>query len=138
MSHSQHSGSGGHPGFPKDAEFVMEPISPDESKKLTVIYALYSASFLLLITFFVALIFNVLWKDEFRSELARLHARWQMRTALFGFLWGAIGTISIPTPLFFVAWLIIPITWIWLLYRLVRGWLALSDNKPPKPGFGLH
>ncbi|MCL6416573.1 hypothetical protein MIB92_13015 [Aestuariirhabdus sp. Z084] len=122
------------PDFPKDARFVMDPVSPDESKRLTIIYALYAASFFVGITFFAALLLNVLWKPEFRSELSRIHARWQLRSGLFALLWGVIGGISL---LFLVGWLIIGLAGIWLIYRLVRGWLALSDQQPPKPGFGL-
>lgn len=135
MSNSEQGASGVRPGFPKDAEFVMDSISPEESKKLTIIYALYAASFLVGVTFFIGLLLNVLWKDEFRGELARIHARWQIRSALFGFLWGTIGTM---TMMLVVGWFIMGIAGIWLLYRLVRGWLALLDSKPPKPDFGLH
>ncbi|WP_426415258.1 DUF4870 family protein [Aestuariirhabdus sp. LZHN29] len=134
MSEQPDPTSGETPSFPHDAQFVMEPLSAQESQRLTIIYALYAASFFVGITFFAGLLFNLLWKAEFRSDLARIHARWQLRSALFGLLWGIIGGI---TTLLMVGWLIMLVVGVWFIYRLVRGWLALSDQQPPKPGFGL-
>ncbi|RRJ82864.1 DUF4870 family protein [Aestuariirhabdus litorea] len=122
------------PEFPADLSRVMTPLSADESRRLTIIYALYAASFFVGITFFAGLLFNVLWKAEFHSDLARIHARWQLRSALFALLWFIIGGMAI---LLVVGWILMGIVGIWFIYRLVRGWLALSDQQPPKPGFGL-
>jgi uncharacterized membrane protein len=49
-------------------------------------------------------------------------------------LWLVIGWIMFLTVLGIpVAWVIWVATGLWVLYRLIRGWLALADRKPIWP-----
>jgi uncharacterized membrane protein len=93
----------------------------------TLIYALYAASFLVGITAIVAIIMNYIKKDDVAGTFLESHFRWQMRTFWFGLLWGVIGAI---TSLILVGWLVLIVNGIWIIYRIVKGWLNLNDNKP--------
>lgn len=63
------------------------------------------------------------------------HYRWLIRTFWFSLLWGVIGVILFFTlALVLIGLLIGPLVWIatsiWVLYRLIRGYLLFKDNKP--------
>ena len=65
------------------------------------------------------------------STYLESHFRWQIRTFWFALLWVAVAfllaitIIGIP-----FAWLLVVATGVWVLYRIVRGWLALTDGRP--------
>lgn len=92
----------------------------------TIIYALYAASFLVGITAIVAIVMNYIKKDDVSGTFLESHFRWQMRTFWFGLLWAVIGAI---TFLIVVGWFVLIANGIWIIYRIVKGWLRLNDNK---------
>jgi uncharacterized membrane protein len=97
-------------------------------KTLThVVYALQAAGFLVAITWIVAVVINYVKLDETKGTWLESHFRWQIRTFWWGLLWGAIGVI---TFLIFIGWLILIADAVWIIYRIVKGWLALNDGKP--------
>jgi len=93
----------------------------------TVVYALQAAGFLNGITWIVAVIVNYVKRDEVKGSWLESHFRWQIRTFWWGLLWGAIGVI---TFLILVGWFVLMADAIWIIYRIVKGWLYLNDNKP--------
>ncbi|HOJ70535.1 MAG TPA: hypothetical protein PLR38_01700 [Syntrophorhabdaceae bacterium] len=107
---------------------IIAPEKEQSAKTLTtVIYALYAASFLIGITAIVAIVMNYVKKEDVAGTFLESHFRWQIRTFWFGLLWGAIGVI---TYFFVIGWLILMANGIWIIYRIVKGWLRLNDNKP--------
>ena len=107
----------------------MENASNDISAKTltTIIYALYGASFLLGFTAIVAIVMNYVKKDDVAGTFLESHFRWQIRTFWFGLLWGVLGAI---TMLIIVGWFVLTANGIWIIYRIVKGWLRLNDNRP--------
>ena len=111
----------------------MEPaIVNDEKTKsaktlTTVIYALYAASLFIGITCSVAIIINYVKRDDVAGTFLESHFRWQIRTFWFGLLWGVLGGLTL---LLFIGWLILAANGIWFIYRIVKGFLNLNDNKP--------
>lgn len=99
-----------------------------EAKTLTmIIYGLYAAFFVTGISCIVAIIVNYIKKDDVANTWLESHFRWQIRTFWFGLLWAVIGTI---TSIIFIGWFIIAANCIWFIYRLVKGFINLNDNKP--------
>jgi uncharacterized membrane protein len=92
----------------------------------TAVYALQAASFLLGITFLVAVIVNYVKKEDVQGTWLESHFRWQIRTFWFSLLWTVIGVITL---LIFVGYFILIATSIWVIYRIVKGWLRLTENK---------
>ena len=93
----------------------------------TIIYALYAASFLVGITAIVAIVMNYVKREDMQGTLFESHFRWQIRTFWFGLLWGVLGVIL----LFFVVGIAVLLAnGVWVIYRVVKGWLNLNDNKP--------
>ena len=66
----------------------------NQVKTLTiVIYALQAASFIVGLTFLVAVIMNYIKRDDVRGTWLESHFRWQIRTFWFCLLWGLIGAL---------------------------------------------
>jgi uncharacterized membrane protein len=100
-----------------------------ELKTLTrVVYALQAAGFVLGgITWIVAVVINYVKRDEVAGTWFESHFRWQIRTFWFGLLWGVIGGIL---ALVLVGFAILFADAVWIIYRIVKGWLNLNDGKP--------
>ena len=93
----------------------------------TVVYALQAVGIFIQITWIVAVMINYVKRDEAKGTWLESHFSWQIRTFWWGLLWGAIGVI---TFLIIIGWLILIADAIWLIYRIVKGWLYLNDSKP--------
>ena len=75
----------------------------------------------------VAIILNYVKRAESRGSFLESHFRWQIRTFWFGLLWTAIGLALLVV---LVGILILTATAIWVLYRAIKGWIALSEGRP--------
>lgn len=91
-----------------------------------VVYALQAASLLFGLTLIVAVIINYVKQGDVRGTWLESHFRWQIRTFWFGLLWSVIG---VATFFFVIGYFILIADSIWLIYRIVKGWLYLSDGK---------
>jgi uncharacterized membrane protein len=78
----------------------------------------------------IAVILNYVKRSEVRGTWLDSHFSWQLRTFWFALLWLLVGAILLATlvglPLAIALWLG---TGIWVLYRLIRGWLALKERR---------
>jgi len=106
-------------------------VLPEKEKSLKtltmVIYGLYAASFLVGLTAIVAIVMNYVKKDDVAGTFLESHFRWQIRTFWFGLLWAVLGAV---TMLVLVGWAILAANAVWIIYRIVKGWLNLYDHKP--------
>jgi uncharacterized membrane protein len=93
-----------------------------------VVYALQALGFLVGITWIVAVIIDYVKLDEVKGTWLESHFRWQIRTFWWGLLWGVLGTVLLIV--FFLGYLVWMAAGIWVIYRIVKGWLYLHDNKP--------
>lgn len=93
----------------------------------TLVYVLQALSFFLGITTIVAIIINYVKRPEVSNTWLASHFRWQMRTFWFGLLWMAVGALTLILA---VGYLVITVNAIWIIYRIVKGWLYLHDGKP--------
>lgn len=110
----------------------MPPYVDDEPTRsaktlTTIIYALYAASFLVGITAIVAIVMNYVKREDMQGTLFESHFRWQIRTFWFGLLWAVLG---VATFFFVVGIAVLLANAVWIIYRVVKGWLNLNDNKP--------
>jgi uncharacterized membrane protein len=101
----------------------------EQNKSITqIIYGLYAAGYFTGgVTSIAAIIMNYVKRDEVVGTLYESHFRWQIRTFWFGLLWSAICailTLVIIGAFGFIA------VGIWFIYRIVIGWLRLSEGKP--------
>ena len=78
----------------------------------------------------IAVILNYVKRGETRGTFLESHFRWQIRTFWFALLWVAVavllGLTIVGLPL---AYVIAVLAGLWVLYRIVRGWLRLVSDK---------
>jgi uncharacterized membrane protein len=78
----------------------------------------------------IAVILNYVKRSDVRGTWLDSHFSWQIRTFWFALLWLVIGAVLFITligiPVAFVLWFA---TGIWVLYRIVRGWMALNAQR---------
>jgi uncharacterized membrane protein len=78
----------------------------------------------------IAVILNYVKRSDVRGTWLDSHFSWQIRTFWFALLWLTLGAVLFITvvgiPFAIVLWFA---TGIWVLYRIIRGWLALSAPK---------
>jgi uncharacterized membrane protein len=78
----------------------------------------------------LAVILNYARRADVRGTYLEAHFRWQIRTFWFAVLWVVVALLLFVTVLGIpLAWLIVVVTGIWVLYRIGRGWLALNDGR---------
>lgn len=84
------------------------------------------ASVLLLI---LAFVLDLVKKEDAAGTWQASHFNWRIRSVLW-----AGGLYLLTSPLFLLLYLPGLVAWclvsIWFLYRIVRGWMSMSDGKP--------
>ncbi|MCC2616982.1 DUF4870 domain-containing protein [Aestuariibacter halophilus] len=106
----------------------MQTTSELDAKNLaTLVYALQAASFVIGITFIAAIIINYVKQDDVRGTLAESHFRWQIQTFWISVVLIIVGMLLMVV---LVGWLVLVANAIWVIYRIVKGWVYLSDGKP--------
>ena len=93
----------------------------------TVVYALQAVGFFIGLTWIVAVVINYVKRDDARGTWLESHFTWQIRTFWWGLLWAVIGAILF---LVVVGWFVLIADAIWIIYRIVKGWLNLAEGKP--------
>ena len=109
--------------------------SPEELaglKNVTMmVYLLQALSFLWGVTAIVGVVVNYVKRDDARGTVFESHFDWQIRTFWWGLLWFVVGGLLVIA--FGLGLVIMFVAWVWAIYRVVKGWLKLSDGKPVHP-----
>jgi uncharacterized membrane protein len=93
-----------------------------------VLYGLYAVHWLTGgLTSLIALVINYVKRDDAAGTPYEAHFTWQIRTFWMSLIAYAVGIVL---ALVGVGFLILGATWVWTLYRIVKGWLYLYDGKP--------
>jgi len=74
-------------------------------------------------------------RDDAQGTWIASHFTWLIRTFWFSFLWGIVGGIVLVTlgliligiPIALLIWFVASI---WVIYRVIRGYLLFKDSKP--------
>ncbi len=83
----------------------------------------------------VAVIMNYVRRSATRGTFLESHFRWQIRTFWFAFLWVVVMVVmGVPLLALLVGFVLLPLgliaLGIWIIYRVVRGWIALGERRP--------
>ena len=81
----------------------------------------------------IAVILNYVKRNDARGTWLESHFTWQIRTFWYGALWVGLCMIFIVMTLgigLLVAWLPLGMVAIWFIYRVIRGWTALTARRP--------
>jgi len=115
------------------ASVPPRPAPPAKSREqaakelATVVYALQAASFLLIFSLVAGVIVNCVTRREVAGTWVESHYRWQMRTFWWWLAWLLVGLVLLVVVVGLFVWLADAI---WLSYRIIKGWIRLSEGKP--------
>lgn len=123
-------------------------IDKDPYRSLTIvlyvlyIIAIFSAGILAL----VALVINYIKRDAVRGSIFESHFTWQIRTFWWYLIWNiiaflpflflfftgenvtAFAGVALGSTTFCLA--VIGLSWIWIVYRAIKGLIKVNDNQP--------
>lgn len=109
-------------------EQINRPTEVNLQRLATIVYVLQAASlFTGSLTLFAGAIINYVRKEDVQGSWIASHFSWQIRTFWFTLLWMVIGGV---TAIFLIGWAILLGASIWLIYRIVKGWVYLSEKRP--------
>ena len=76
----------------------------------------------------VAFILDLVKRGDATGTWQESHFAWRIRSVVWA---GALYIVTLPLWFFFIVpgWIAWTIISIWFLYRVVRGWVALNDNR---------
>lgn len=105
--------------------------NPDQRLIAGIAYGLYGLALCgLFLPLVPAVILNYLKVDE-SLPLYSAHHRWMIHTFWWAIGWTILGAILL---LVVIGGVVLFVVWVWWSYRLIRGFLALMENKPPVAG----
>ena len=111
-------------------ETLPSPVQPEQKLIAGITYGLYALSlFGLVLPSIAAIIINYLKRDT-TPPLYRAHHNWMIHTFWWGLAWSLIGG---ALSLIVIGWAVLFVVWVWWIYRLIRGFLALMENTVPLP-----
>jgi len=112
---------------------IPTPSSPALTLKTIcmVAYGLFALGFLTSGVFAFATVAAVIIiyvkRPDAAGTIYATHFDWLMSTFLWSLLWLALSFLA---TFILIGWLGILATVVWVLYRLIKGFLALIDGKP--------
>ncbi|CAN5165585.1 membrane protein [soil metagenome] len=92
----------------------------------TAVYALQACSFVLGVTALIAVVIDYVKLDDVRGSWLESHYRWQIRTFWWGLLWTVVGFVTLVV---LVGGFILFANAVWIIYRIVKGWMRLSEQR---------
>jgi len=94
----------------------------------TAVYALQAVGVLVpvVLPWIVGVVIDYIKRDEARGTWVESHFTWQMRTFWWSLLGAVIGGILL---LVLIGWLVLAATAVWIIYRIVKGWLRLTERR---------
>lgn len=92
-----------------------------------VVYILFAFGLVLPVTFLVGIILAHLKRGDAVGTIYESHLTWLIRTFWFGLLGSIIGMITV---FFLIGWVGLLAVIVWIIYRLVVGFLRLNDTQP--------
>ena len=93
-----------------------------------ILYGLYAVFWLTGgVSALVAIIINYVKRDDVAGTVYESHFDWQIRTFWWSLVWVVAGLLL---ALVMIGFLVLWVLSLWTLYRIIKGWLYLHDNKP--------
>ena len=118
-------------------EIVYERGVEDAKQFARILYVAHALTFIFSagMLSILVLIVNYVKRPDTAGTMVYSHHTWMIRSFWWYAIWFAIATvifftlglILIGLP---IAWGIWGLAWIWMAYRIIRGFMDLNNNKP--------
>jgi uncharacterized membrane protein len=96
-----------------------------------VVYALQALSFFWGLPAIVAIIIDYVKREDARGTVYETHIDWQISTFWWGLVWTVLGLATMWV--FGLGMIVLAVAYIWLIYRVVKGFLRLTEGRPVHP-----
>ena len=109
-------------------EYVVKSEQEQASNRMLAlgVYGLQLVGLFTFVGFIAGVVINYIKFPSVQGTWLESHFRWQMRTFWYGLLWSVIGGILI---ILLVGYLILLANYIWMIYRIIKGWLNLISRQ---------
>lgn len=97
----------------------------DPGLVLQIVYALFALSLFTGLPAIIGMILTLIAGQNLNDDMLLSHYRYQIRTFLIMIVATIIGTIL---TWFLVGFAILGLTWLWFLYRVLKGWVMLRNG----------
>lgn len=112
---------------------MLDSLTPRE--KVQAIYIAYLVSYTGIPLSIIAVFFAYQLRREHAGTWLESHCNWQIQTFWIGLCAFVVGMI---TTMIFIGYLIMLAAALWTLFRIVKGWIKLSENQTVEPkAYGL-
>ena len=102
-----------------------------ELKNITIaVYVLQATSFIMGITFIIGVIINYVKREDVKGTWLESHFDWQIKTFWIGMIVAFIGGATVMIG---IGYFILFFNYIWIIYRITKGWLRLADGREILP-----
>ncbi|MGC2856200.1 DUF4870 family protein [Novispirillum sp. DQ9] len=106
------------------------PSTAEDERVRTMVlvsYVLMGVGLFVGITSLVAVIICHLKREEATATIYESHYTWLIRT----FWWSLLGFVVAAVTMWIgVGLLVYGVVWVWVLYRVIKGFLAFNDRRP--------
>ncbi len=104
-----------------------EPSSAPDPLMAHITYGLYAVGFLNGLTAIVGVVIAYVRRPDVRGTYLESHFTYLIRTFWMSLLYGIICTLLLIIGIGFILFFALAI---WVIYRIVKGWIRLADAKP--------
>jgi uncharacterized membrane protein len=105
---------------------VAGDITKEQKNIVLLVYILQAASFVVGISALAAVIIDYIKRDELRGSWLESHINWQIKTFWYALAGGIAGAILLVIA---IGALVLMAVAVWVVYRIVKGWLAFNESK---------
>jgi uncharacterized membrane protein len=78
----------------------------------------------------IAIIINYVKRSDVRGTYLDSHFGWQLRTFWYAVLGATVALLLVFTLIGIpLAWVLVVVLGLWVLYRLIRGWITLLEGR---------
>lgn len=96
-----------------------------------IVYALYLIALFTGLSIVVGAIVAYVLRRDTDGTVYRSHLDYLIATFWVALLVAIVAGLLVFTLILIpVSWVMFGLLWLWLLYRVVRGWLRLNDGRP--------
>lgn len=119
-----------------DASPPIQPVPPPPPVQppgvnlrlvLHIVYGLYALGFVTGgMGWLAAVVLCYVKKGDAAGTVYSSHFEWVLRTFWWSVLWFVVSALL---ALILIGWLGVFITLVWVLYRIIKGWLTLAEGR---------
>ena len=100
---------------------------------LHIIYGLYALGFVTGgMGAIAAVVVAYIKRGDAVGTIYASHFDWVLRTFWWSLLWAIVSAIFV---FLLIGWVGLFVTFVWVIYRLAKGWLALADARAVGPSY---